>query len=169
MRIGIMSAVAVLALLGNVIAVAAPGPTDIVQAFNKAISERHLDEALKLVAPGSVQYTLRSSHAETGGGGFKQTTTDLATHWRTIAPIVLSGTTAYQRVPKIIDSRVDGDLATVWVTITSTTVERSGEKRQASFSELYLLVHTAAGWQIGSMADNRAGSSLASSAPKPAK
>jgi len=137
-----------------------PGPADVVKAFNSAITERKLDAALGHLARGSVQYTLRAAHAgvPTGDGGI---TSDLKTHWSTIGPVLISATTSYKRVPEIIDSRIDGDLATVWALVSSDTVERNGSHKQSKFSEVYLLVRTPAGWQIGAMADNRGTSAFA--------
>ena len=148
-----------LLLLPATLLAAAPGPADVVQAFNRAISARKLEDATVLLAKGSVQYTLRAAHAgvTTGGRGI---TSDLKTHWSTIGPVLFAVTTTCKRVPKILDARVDGDLATVWTTVSSETVERSGKRRQDSFSEVYLLVHTANGWQIGAIADNRGTDSL---------
>jgi len=137
---------------------AAPGPAEVVQAFNRAITGRDLAAAASHMAKGSVQYTLRSAHAGVGTGA--GITSDLATHWNTIGPVVLSATSAYKRVPEIANTRIDGDLATVWTKTTSETVDRSGKSKQATFSELYLLVKTASGWQIGAIADNRGTSPL---------
>lgn len=136
-----------------------PGPADVVQAFNRALTGRKLEEATALLAKGSVQYTLRAAHAgvTTGAGGI---TSDLKTHWNTIGPVLFSVTSAYNRVPKIIDTRVDGDLATVWAQVASETVERSGKSRKDSFSEVYLMVRTGGAWQIGAIADNRGTDSL---------
>lgn len=148
-----------LALLSQTAPAATPGPADVVQAFNRAISARKLDDALPLLAKGSVQYTLRSAHPgiPTGTGGV---TGDLKTHWSTISQVLFAVTTSYQRVPEILDARIDGDLATVWTRVASATVERNGRQRQDKFSEVYLLVRTEAGWQIGAIADNRGTDSL---------
>lgn len=167
MRLKLLTAITLLAALANVTATAAtPAPADIVVAFNKAITARHVDEALKLLAPGSVQYTLRSSHPDMGDAATKLTG-DLITHWRVVTSVVLPATAAYDRLATITETRVDGELATVWAMISSTTVERDGTKRQAKFSEVYLMVHTADGWQIGAMADNRMSSDVTPDAPKP--
>lgn len=143
-----------------------PGPAEVVQAFNRALTGRKLEDATALLAKGSVQYTLRAAHAgvTTGTGGI---TSDLKTHWNTIGPVLFSVTSAYKRVPKILDTRVDGDLATVWAQVASETVERSGKSRKDSFSEVYLLVRTGNAWLIGAIADNRGTDSL-SVAPAPA-
>ena len=63
-------------------------------------------------------------------------------------------------MPKILDTRVDGDLATVWAQVASETVERNGKSRKDNFSEVYLLVRTGGAWQIGAIADNRGTDSL---------
>jgi ketosteroid isomerase-like protein len=85
-----------------------------------------------------------------------------------IGPVVISSTSAYRRVPEIRDTRIDGDLATVWALTSSETVDRSGKAQQNKFSEVYLLVKTAGGWQIGAMADNRGASAFAGAPTAPA-
>lgn len=149
-----------LALLPGVPQAAGSGPADVVQAFNRAISARKLEEATALFAKGAVQYTLRAAHpgVTTSDAGI---TSDLKTHWSTIGPVLFSVTSTYQRVPQILDTRVDGDLATVWTRVASDTVERSGKQRKDSFSEVYLLVRTGGAWKIGAIADNRGTDSLA--------
>ena len=146
---------------------AEPGPADVVKAFNSAITERKLDAALAHFASGSVQYTLRAAHAgvPTGDAGI---TSDLKAHWSMIGPVVIGATASYKRVPEILDSRVDGDLATVWAQTSSESVDRNGKVQQSKFSEVYLLVKTAGGWQIGAMADNRGTSALAGAPIEPA-
>jgi len=155
------------ALLPTAPRAADPGPAEVVQAFNRALTARKLEDATALLAKGSVQYTLRAAHAgvSTGTGGI---TSDLKTHWNTIGPVLFSVTSTYKREPKILDTRVDGDLATVWTQVASETVERSGKSRKDSFSEVYLLVRTGGAWQIGAIADNRGTDSLAvGAAPAP--
>jgi hypothetical protein len=144
-----------------------PGPADVVKAFNTAITERKLDVALAYFAKGSVQYTLRAAHAgvPTGDAGI---TSDLKAHWSTIGPVVISSTSAYRRVPEILDARIDGDLATVWAKTSSESVDRNGKAQKNKFSEVYLLVKTAAGWQIGAMADNRGTTAFAGAPTEPA-
>lgn len=144
-----------------------PGPADVVKAFNGAITERKLDAALAHVAKGSVQYTLRAAHAgvPTGEGGI---TSDLKAHWSMIGPVVIGATSSYQRIPEILDTRIDGDLATVWAQTSSESVDRNGKAQQNKFSEVYLLVKTAGGWQIGAMADNRGTTAFAGAPTEPA-
>lgn len=135
-----------------------PAPAEVVQAFNRALTGRKLTDATALLANGSVQYTLRAAHAGVPTG--TSVTSDLKTHWNQIGPVLFSVTSAYKRVPKIVDTRVDGELATVWAEVASETVERSGKTRNDSFSEVYLLVKTADGWRIGAIADNRGTDSM---------
>ncbi|MDP2324840.1 MAG: hypothetical protein Q8N51_12530 [Gammaproteobacteria bacterium] len=146
---------------------AEPGPADVVKAFNGAITARNLDAALTYFAKGSVHYTLRSAHGgiAPGEGGI---TSDLKDHWSMIGPVVISSTTVYQRIPEILATRVDGELATVWAMISSRTVDHAGKEQKGKFSEVYLLVRTAAGWQIGAIADNRGATAFAG-APAGAK
>lgn len=146
---------------------AGPGPAEVVQAFNRALSARKIEDATALMAKGSVQYTLRAAHPGVTATGPAGITSDLKTHWNTIGPVVFSVTSVYSRVPKILDTRVDGDLATVWTQVASETVERSGKSRKDNFSEVYLMVRTGGAWQIGAIADNRGTDSM-SVAPAPA-
>jgi hypothetical protein len=79
--------------------------------------------------------------------------------------VLFSVTSTYKRVPKILDTRVEGDLATVWAQVASETVERTGKSREASFSEVYLLVRSGNAWLIGAIADNRGTDSLSVASP----
>ncbi len=140
-------------------------PEEVVKAFNQAITARRLDAALAVLAKGSVQYTLRAAHA----GVTTDTTSitsDLATHWRTIGPVLFGVTKSYERIASIEQTRIDRDLATVWTMVTSRTVERNGKQRDDQFSELYLLVRTKDGWQIAGVADNRGTDKLTIDSPR---
>jgi hypothetical protein len=143
-------------------------PDETVRAFNQALSQRNLDAALVLVAAGSVQFTLRSAHSDMPSAGSGSVTGDLKAHWKAIGPVVFGSTAAYNRNPKITSSRIDGDLATVWTSTTTETVGKNGGKRSDSFSEIYMLVHTASGWQIGAVADNRGANRFNAAAAPPA-
>lgn len=144
---------------------AADDPAAVVQAFNKAISERNLDAAMALVADGAVQFTLRPAHA--GVNDTTKISGDLVTHWRTIGPVVYTVTSVYSRTPQILSSRVDGELATVWVQMSTVTEERSGKKRQDAFSELYVLGLVNKSWRIAAVADNRGTDAMNTDAPAP--
>ena len=133
---------------------AEPDPAATVVAFNQSLSARKLDAALALLAPGAVQYTLRAVHAgvTTPSGSI---TSDLKNHWRTVGPVLFGVTKRYDRVARIEQTHSEGDLATVWATVSSKTVERSGKQRDDRFSEVYLLVRQDGSWKIGAIADNR--------------
>ncbi len=140
-------------------------PAETVQAFNQALSGQNLDAALTLIANGSVQFTLRSAHSDIPSAGPGSVTSDLKTHWSTIGPVVFGSTSVYSRIPKVVNTRVEGDLATVWTSTATETVGKNGSKRTDSFSEVYMLVHTAGGWQIGAIADNRGANKISAVAP----
>lgn len=140
-------------------------PDETVQAFNQALSKHNLDAALALIANGSVQFTLRSAHSDIPSAGPGSVTSDLKAHWSTIGPVVFGSTTIYSRIPQVVNSRIDGDLATVWTNTATETVGKNGSKRTDSFSEVYMLVHTASGWQIGAVADNRGANKVNADAP----
>lgn len=140
-------------------------PDETVQAYNQALSKHNLDAALALIASGSVQFTLRSAHADIPSTGPAGVTSDLKTHWSTVGPVVFGSTTVYSRIPKVVNTRIDGDLATVWTNTATETVNKNGSKRTDSFSEVYMLVHTASGWRIGAVADNRGANKINTDAP----
>ncbi len=140
-------------------------PDGTVQAFNQALSKHDLNAALALIAAGSVQFTLRSAHSDIPSGGPGSVTSDLKTHWSTVGPVVFGSTASYSRIPQVVNTRIDGDLATVWTNTATETVGKNGSKRTDSFSELYMLVHTASGWQIGAVADNRGANKINAGTP----
>jgi ketosteroid isomerase-like protein len=140
---------------------AEPGPVDVVRSFNEAITRRDLAAALPLIATGGVKFTLHAAHAgmqEAPGGSVAG---DLKAHWSQVGSLLFMVTKSYKREPTIIDTRVDGDLATVWAKIASETVGREGKSSAEQFVELYLLVRTAEGWRIGAIAGNRATDAIA--------
>ena len=140
-------------------------PGETVQAFNQALSKHDLDAALALIANGSVQFSLRSAHSDIPSAGQGGVTSDLKAHWSMVGPVVFGSTAVYSRIPKVVDSHVDGDLATVWTNTATETVDKSGSKGTDSFSEVYMIVHTAGGWRIGAVADNRGANKTTAVAP----
>jgi hypothetical protein len=142
-------------------AVAAPAapaaePAAVVTAFCAAVSERKLDRVTALFAPGSVQFSLRPSHTGVGDQPSGSLTSDLKAHWSMIGPVLFTATKSYSRKAEILDTRVDGDIATVW-TRTTTVTERADNagKKTDEFVEVYLLVRKDGQWKIGAVADNR--------------
>lgn len=163
--------IAAIALLTGTTAIAATPATKeaaaVVTAFGEAVSSRNLDKVLGYLAPGSVQFSLRPSHAGLGGAP-PTLTSDLRAHWSTIAPVVFGATKSYTRTADVIDSRVDGDIATVWAKVVTTTVRGDKpETKREEFVELYLLVRKDGQWKIGAIADNRRPSDVGMGGGKP--
>jgi len=140
-------------------------PQEVVKAFCAAVSNRDLPRALSHLAQGSVQFSLRPSH--TGMGAQPAALTgDLRTHWSTIGPVLFSATKSYTRTPQVIDTRIDGDIATVWTTVTVRTLRTDNPAaREDRFAELYLLVKQDGQWRIGAVADNRRPNDVGIGAP----
>ncbi len=101
-----------------------------------------------------MQFSLRPAH--TGLGTQQTLTTDLRAHWSTIGPVLMAATRKYSRRIEVIDSRAEGDIATVW-TKTSTETVRADKPATTTdnFVEVYLLVRKDNQWKIGGIADNR--------------
>ena len=165
-----------LCLAAPSMAVAAPGdstPDDAVRAFNAALSQRQLDAALALLLPGAVNFNLAPAHAFTApadagtakpgarGAGTaaapasEPLTSDLATHWRTIAPVLFATQKVYLRQVDDVAVHVDGRLATVWARVRTRAEPRQGTPSLLVFSESYLLRLDDGHWRIASMAQSR--------------
>jgi hypothetical protein len=130
----------------------------VVREFNAAISTRRLDAALALVAKGSVNFSLQPAHGFTAGAdaaGASALTTDLATHWRTIAPILFGTAKAFRREVGKTLVRVDGDLGMVWADVVTVTEPRSGPVVRVAFAETYLLQRREGAWTIAAIASSR--------------
>lgn len=131
-------------------------PAGTVTAFNAAVTAKDLSRAASYIAPGGVQFTLRSAHPGMGGEESGDLGSDLRSHWMVIGSTVIAATKVYSRNAEIIDSRVDGDVATVWTKI-STLSHRNDqpEAKKDQFTEVYLMVRKDGNWLIGAVADNR--------------
>ena len=83
-------------------------------------------------------------------------TADLKAHWSMIGPVLFTATKSYSRKAEILETHVDGDIATVW-TRTTTVTERPDQagRKTDQFVETYLLVRKDGQWKIGAVADNR--------------
>ncbi len=129
------------------------GPAAAVMSFNQAITNRKIDQLADHFMGGGVQFTLRPSHKGLAPQGV---TSALHQHWATVAPVLFAATSSYVRRAEILDSRVEGEIATVWARIsTETVLAGSTEKSSESFTEVYLLLDTPSGWKIVGIADNR--------------
>jgi len=155
-----VTALAALALLvaTPLAAETTPNAATVVQAFNDAISNGKVDSARQHLAPGGVQFTLRSMH---DGVGPAQLTTPLTDHWSMILPVIFSSTAHYTRSVEILSAESFGDIATVWADVTTVSQRQGASQAQTSeFTEVYLLIAGPDGWKVASIADNRQASSL---------
>lgn len=128
-----------------------------VRDFNGALSARNLDGALALLAPGAVHFDLQPAHGFSSAPGTPAPlTTDLATHWRTVAPILFSAAQAFKRETAGVTVRVEGDLAMAWTDVRTVTEPRGGGAAvRVQYSEVHLLRRTAPGWRIIASASSR--------------
>jgi ketosteroid isomerase-like protein len=144
-------------------------PADTVQAFNAAITGRDLAKATGYFADGAVQFTLRPAHAGMAASAPQGLSMDLKAHWTQVGSLLFSVTSKYLRTPAIIDTRVEGDLATVWTQVDTETLERNAkEPRVERFAEVYLMVRKDGKWLIAGVADNR-GATRAGELPAPTR
>jgi hypothetical protein len=129
-------------------------PAQVVTTFNAAVTARDMDTALAQLAEGSVQFQLRAAHP--GMSDNPPLTSGLKQTWQTVAAILFPSTDAYARTVEVTDTRIDGEIATVW-TNTRTTTQRKkvAESMVLEFTELYLLVGKSDGWKIAGIVDNR--------------
>ena len=146
---------ACLVLLGlNAMAQEAQSPAEVVTAFNEAVTAQDMDAMLAVLADGGVRYNLRPAHQ---GLVDERLTQDLKVHWQTVAPLLFNVTESYSRRAEVQQVHQDGELATVWASISTRTVplDDTGPS-QERFVELYMLVLSPDGtWKIAGVADNR--------------
>ncbi len=145
--------------LGATLTLAADaGPQDTVIAFNAGITAKDKDAAISTLAEGGAQFTLRSQHKEAPPDKLQS---EISGYWTVVAPVMFASTSAYQREVEILDTQINGDIATVWTkTRTQSTRLGSTETQSNAFTEVYLLIRTSDGWKIAAMADNRQATSL---------
>lgn len=133
-----------------------PAPEAVVRAFNAAISGRDLDAALATLATGAVNFSFGSVHGFSAGqGAAEPLTSDLALHWRTVAPVLYSASRRYERRIEQATTHVDGALAVVWTRLRTTTEPQSGDARVLEFAETYLLHLDKGEWKIAGIANSR--------------
>lgn len=145
--------------LFSVQALASPAePEDTVKAFNAAFASKDKDTLIATLAEGGAQFTLRAQHEDSPPDKVQS---EISAYWSVIAPVLFASTSAYERNAEILDVRADGDIATVWTnTQTKSTRLGSTEAQTNTFTEVYLLVSSPAGWRIAAIADNRQGTKL---------
>lgn len=147
-------------------------PEAAVRAFNAALSQRQLDAALALLLPGAVNFNLAPAHAFIAPASnaaaqadakrgptappAEPLTSDLAAHWRTVAPLLFATQKVYLRQVDDAVVHVDGRLATVWARVRTRTEPRQGTPSLLVFSESYLLRLDDGHWRIAAIAQSRA-------------
>jgi ketosteroid isomerase-like protein len=132
-------------------------PDGAVRAFNAALSERHLDEALALLVPGAVTFHLEPAHAFAAPrpGEATPLTSDLTAHWRTVAPLLYSTHRVYLRQVDEATVHADGRLAMVWARVRTRSEPHRGTPSLLVFSETYLLRLDDGHWRIAGVAQSR--------------
>jgi len=145
---------ALAALGADVGAAPPPSPAGVARAFNAALSTRRLDEALALTASGAVQFNLEPAHSFAPGTA-SALASDLATHWRTVGPVLFASHETYLREVVAETTHVDGRLAVVWARLRTTSKLRGSPATLAEFSETYLLHLEPGGWRIAGIANSR--------------
>ncbi len=127
--------------------------TDVVLAFNEAITQEDVNTALASVATGSVQLNLHASHA--GMGEDAGLTQDLDALWRTVGAVLFTTLDAYERTVEPVDVEVDGDIATVWTETRTVSSGADGEATILDFTEVYVLLRLDGAWKVAAVANNR--------------
>ena len=150
-------------------------PEEALRAFNAALSQRQLDAALALLLPGAVNFNLAPAHAFIAPASASASaaptaapragnapppaeplTADLATHWRTVAPLLYATQKVYLRQVDEATVHVDGRIATVWARVRTRAEPRQGTPSLLVFSESYLLRLDDGHWRIAAIAQSRA-------------
>lgn len=135
---------------------AAATPLEVVREFNAALSQRQLEAALALLAPGAVNFQLQSAHVFTGAASRPEPlTSDLAMHWRSITPILYSANRRYERTVADATVHADGHLAIVWARLKTLSEPPQGAPTLLVFRETYLLREQDGRWQIIGIANSR--------------
>ena len=107
-----------------------------------------------MIADGSVQFNLHSSHAELGEAA--ELTQDLAGLWSVVSAVLFTALESYERVVQPIDVEVERDVATVWTETQTVTLERGSDAPSVlDFTEVYLLLRLDDQWRIAATANNR--------------
>ncbi|MGD9597741.1 MAG: hypothetical protein AB7G76_06905 [Steroidobacteraceae bacterium] len=131
-------------------------PVAVIHAFNAAISGRQLDQALATLAPGAVKFNFGSAHRFSAPpGGAEPLTSDLAVQWRTVAPVLYAANQRYLREIVAATAHIEGDLATVWARVRTTSEARDGNRTVLEFAESYILKLDDGVWRIAGVANAR--------------
>lgn len=125
----------------------------VVFELNTAASRRNLAGMMACFAEGSVQVQLSPQHL---GFGSPDPVQDLAKSWQMITPVLFTVAKSYQREVSDFETRVDGDLATVWCAVrTETVMPESETPIVREFRESYWLKRAGKDWKIIAMVNSR--------------
>ena len=154
MRSKLLAVLVPLALLGSAPPTDRAAPADVVSDFNESITRQDRDAAMALLADGSVQFNLRSSHADMGEQ--EGLTQDLHGLWAVVTSLLFNTLESYERTVEVTDEHVAGDVATVWTDTRTETLARDASAPSVlEFSEVYLLLRLEGEWRIAGVANNR--------------
>lgn len=130
-------------------------PEAVVRAFNADLSGRRLDSAIAAMAPGAVSFNIGSAHGFSTTPATEPLTSDLAIHWRTVAPVLYGASKRYERRVEQASTHMEGALAVVWARLRTTTERKDGTTTTLEFSETYLLKLERDRWRIIGVASAR--------------
>ena len=152
-------AIALALFFGSSLASAASGgPADTVLAFNAGFAAKDKDAVVATLAEGGAQFTLRAQHEDAPPESLQS---EISAYWTLIAPVLFASTSSYQREVEILDTQINGDIATVWSNTRTNSTQLGATKPSLNaFTEVYLLVKTPDGWKIAAIADNRQATKL---------
>lgn len=146
------------ALAQSAAAAATPSesPEATVRAYNLALSERRLPDALARLAAGAVKFNFGSAHSFSAApGGSEPLTSDLALSWRTVAPVIYGSSESYRREVLRATTQRDGGLASVWAGLRTTTRGKDGKLTIVEYAENYVLRLDGGKWLIAGVASSR--------------
>ncbi len=150
---GLMAGVLIAGLLVASLSYAAAPHEQVVLDFNAAFANEDEEGLINTMVDGGVQFTIKSAHA---GVDPKGLTENLPEYWSGIIPVIFKMTRSYTRTANIIDSRVEGDIATIWADIETHSVRiLIGTEKRQSFKEAYFVIRTDQGWKIAAIMDTR--------------
>ncbi len=156
LSIAMLTALATLSTQASTPAATDMGPAAVVRDFNAAISQRRLDAALALLAPGAVNFQLQAAHSFTSRPDRPEPlTSDLTAHWKSITPILYATNRRYERVVENATVHADGLLAIVWAKLRTHAEPLQGAPTSLVFHETYLLRAQDGRWHIVGIANSR--------------
>lgn len=125
----------------------------VILEWNAAISRRDLGGMMDCLMDGAVQVQIESPHF---GFGKPELTKDLATSWQQVASLLFQIAESYVRTVSELETRIDGDLATVWAAVhAETQMQSDGEVIVRDFREAYWLTREGDAWKLAAVVNSR--------------